>query len=432
MSRPSPVPNLLDVVYAGALALASPVLAWNLARTGKWRSDWRARLGHVDALPDTNGPTVLLHGVSVGEVAAIAPLVDRLADTDSGPGARVVVSSTTLTGIERARSLFAERHPVVHYPIDFSRSVGRFLDRVRPDVVALVELEVWPNLIRACEARGIPVVVVNGRISQSSIPTYRRFRPLLAPSFGRLFGVAVQTERYADRFEEMGVARDRVRVADSLKWEVQLPDGVEEAGVRLRQEMGVDSELPLVVAFSTGPGEEARLLEGRPDGVQLMVVPRKPERFEEVAALAPWIRRTDAPSGASAGELFLLDTMGEAEAAIAAADVVLVGRSWNGLGGSNPIPAARLGRPIVCGPDDQNFTDMVDALRTGGALVVASDPWAAAREILDDPARLNSMAKAGPSVVRSRVGATARNLALVLDALDAATGRGSAAARPPG
>lgn len=422
MSRPRPIPNLLDVVYAGALAVASPFLAWHLTRTGGWPNDWRARLGAVDALPDAVEPTVLVHGVSVGEVVAVAPLVDRLACGDSGTPARVVISSTTGTGIARARRLFGDRHPVVQYPLDFSRAVHRFLDRVRPDVVALAELEVWPNLIRACEVRGIPVVVVNGRLSPTSLPTYRRFRALLAPSFGRLFGAAVQTSAYANRFEEMGVPRSRLRIADSLKWEVPLAAGAEEAGQRLRSEMGVDPGRPLAVAFSTGPGEEARLLEGRPEGVQLMVVPRKPERFEEVAALASWRRRTestDARGGVESG-LFLLNTMGEAEAAIAAADVALVGRSWNGLGGSNPVPAAQLARPIVCGPDHQNFPGVVEALTEGGALLVSADPWAAVQKILDDSKVRAAMSGAGPAVVARRAGATERNLELVLEALDAA------------
>lgn len=438
MKRLIHLPNLWDAAYAGVLALASPILAWRLARTGKWRSDWRGRFGHAAELPPDHRPTILLHGVSVGEVAAAAPLVERLGGpTGRGP-TRVVVSATTNTGIRRAESLYGHHYPVVRYPLDFSRSVSRFLDRIRPDLVALMELEVWPNLTRACERRGIPVVVVNGRLSQESFRGYRRLRPLLAPSFRRLTAVAAQTGAYAERFRALGVPADRVVVTDSLKWEAPLPEGVREAGARLGREMGVDPDRPLVAAVSTGPGEEERLLEGRPDGVQLMVVPRKPERFQEVAGLGDWVRRsegvgglgggggsesgghvpTDAagprrPPPASAPGLFLVDTMGEAEAATALADVVVVGRSFNGMGGSNPVPPARLGKPVVMGPDHANFAEMTSALEEGGALRIADDPWAAVREILADPELTHRMAAAGPATVAAHAGATDRNVEVV-------------------
>jgi 3-deoxy-D-manno-octulosonic-acid transferase len=326
-----------------------------------------------------------------------------------------VVSVTTNTGWERARKLYGDHHQVVRYPLDFRRSVHRFLESVQPDVVGLMELEVWPNFTRLCRDRGIPVVVVNGRLSEESFAGYRRFRPLLAPSFRRLAGAAVQTRAYAERFRAMGVPADRIVVTDSLKWEAGLSADVAERGRRLGAEMGVDPERPLVVAVSTGPGEEAQLLAGRPEGIQLMVVPRKPERFEEVAGLGPWVRRS---GGGSPSDLFLVDTMGEAEAATALGDVVVVGRSFNGMGGSNPVPPAILGRPAVMGPDCQNFSEMVEALEKGGALLVSRDPWKAVMSILDDPGLASAMAMAGPRTVRAHAGAAERNVALIRAQLD--------------
>ena len=431
MSRIPPLPNALDVLYGAGLVVASPVLAWRLGRTGKWRSDWKGRLGRVEALGHDPRPTVLLHGVSVGEVAAAEPLVRRLGGPDGRGPCRVVMSVTTNTGFARATALYGEHHRVVRYPLDFSRAVARFLDRVRPDVVGLLELEVWPNFTRACADRGIPVVVLNGRLSEESFQGYRRLRRALAPSFGRLAGVAAQTEAYAERFEALGVPADRIEVADSMKWEVPLPGGMEDAAQRLGRALGVDPDRPTVVAVSTGPGEEARLLEGRPPGVQLVVVPRKPERFDEVAGLADWVRRSRTrrgeeesdPAGGSTGagsgpvaapELFLVDTMGEAEAATALGDVVVVGRSFNGMGGSNPIPAALMGRPVVMGPDHQNFTEMVETLVEGGAALVAEDPWPAVRDLLDHPERRRAMAEAGPRTVAAHAGATELNVSLVL------------------
>ena len=393
----------------------------------------------MEALGHDPRPTVLLHGVSVGEVAAAEPLVRRLGGPDGRGPCRVVMSVTTDTGFARATALYGEHHRVVRYPLDFSRAVARFLNRVRPDVVGLLELEVWPNFTRACADRGIPVVVLNGRLSDESFRGYRRLRSALAPSFGRLAGVAAQTGIYADRFEALGVPADRIEVADSMKWEVPLPGGLGEVAERLGRALGVDADRPTVVAVSTGPGEEARLLEGRPAGVQLVVVPRKPERFEEVAGLADWVRRSrtregrgrppagpPAPEGSGLElgeiprregqppELFLVDTMGEAEAATALGDVVVVGRSFNGMGGSNPIPAALMGKPVVMGPDHQNFKEMVETLVEGGSALVAEDPWPAVRGLLDDPERRRAMAEAGPRTVAAHAGATDLNVSLVL------------------
>ncbi len=424
MSRPTPLPNLLDAAYAAGLLLTSPVLAFRLLRTGKWRSDWRGRFGHTPPLPADPRPTVLLHGVSVGEVAAAEPLVRALGGPAGRGPCRVVVSTTTETGTRRAEALYGPSYRVVRYPLDFRRSVERFLDRVRPDVVALLELEVWPNFTAACRRRGIPVVVVNGRLSERSFRGYRRLRSILAPSFGRLAAVAAQTREYADRFQSMGVAEDRIVVADSMKWEAPLPPDVREAGRRLGEELGVDPTLPLVVGVSTGPGEEELLLAGRPPEVQLMVVPRKPERFQEVARLAPWVRRsatrpgeapeagTDTGGHGEAG-LFLVDTMGEAEAATSIADVVVVGRSFNGLGGSNPVPPALLGKATVIGPDHANFREMVHALEEGGAVALAEHPWTGVTRILTDESLRRSMEEAGPRTVSSHTGATAKNVEVV-------------------
>lgn len=433
------MPNALDLLYGAGLLVASPVLAYRLMRTGKWRSDWQGRLGHAEALGHDPRPTVLLHGVSVGEVAAAEPLVEGLGGTSGRGPCRVVLSVTTDTGFARATALYGDHHRVVRYPLDFSWAVDRFLDRVRPDVVGLLELEVWPNFTRACQERGIPVVVLNGRLSAESFRGYRRVRRALSPSFGRLAGVSAQTDAYAERFAALGVATDRIEVADSMKWDVPLPEGLASGSEALRRELGLDPSRPTVVAVSTGPDEEALLLAGRPPEVQLVVVPRKPERFEAVASLAPWVRRSrlrggskeTSPVGTSASEstrtagssgLFLVDTMGEAEAATALGDVVVIGRSFNGTGGSNPVPAARMGKPIVLGPDHQNFAEMVEALVEGGAAVVDSEPWTAVRSILDDPDRARAMAEAGPRVVTGRSGATEANLALIRRLLPSAEG----------
>jgi 3-deoxy-D-manno-octulosonic-acid transferase len=364
-------------------------------------------------LPADGSRTVLVHGVSVGEVAAARGLVEALVEAD--PALRVAISSTTNTGFARARALYGERHPVVRFPFDFSWMVGRFLDAVRPDALVLMELEVWPNLLRTCARRGIPVVVVNGRLSASSFRGYRRVRPLVRPMFRRLAAVGAQTEAYARRFVELGVPQERVTVTDTMKWDnVDMRDDVEGSD-ELAAAMRIDRARPVVVAGSTGPGEERMLVDTRPDGAQLLLVPRKPERFDEVARLAPGIvRRTVRPDGgALAGDLFLLDTMGELDKAYALADVAIVGRSFVPMGGSDPIPPVALGKATVIGPHHQNFEDVVHALAEGGALVVTDDPTGAVEELLADPARRAEMAVRGRRVIRERQGASRRSAALV-------------------
>ena len=443
-----------DLFYLMAALLASPVVAARLLATGKRRTDWRGRFGHVGVLdvpssptdgappgpadsvdrsaghaagevsgaPARRRPTVLVHGVSVGEVAAIRQLVGLLAART-----RVVVSSTTDTGVARARVLYSSHHAVVRYPLDLSWMVRRFLDAVRPDVVALAELEVWPNFVTECTRRGIPVCVVNGRLSPSSYRGYRRARAWLRPVFRQLAAVAAQNEGYADRFIDVGVPRDRVRVTDTMKWDTSgrpppgsrptdPADPAPTAAEALATALGLDRTLPLIVAGSTGPGEEKELIATRPPAAQLLLVPRKPERFDAVAALHPAIRRRSrARSGPT--DLFLLDTMGELELAYALADVAIVGRSFAPMGGSDPIPAVAAGCATIIGPHHENFTDVVSALAAGGGITVTDTPMAAATRLLDDPDARRRMARNGQRVIEEHRGASVHTADLVLGLL---------------
>jgi len=408
-----------DLLYAIGALVSSPVLAFGLLRTGKWRTDWRGRFGRAPRLPPDTRPTLLLHGVSVGEINATRALVTRLDQSDGLP-VRVVISATTNTGFDRAKELYGSNHSVVRFPFDFSWMVGRFLDRLHPSVVALMELEVWPNLAQECGRRGIPLVVINGRLSDSSFGTYRWARRWVRPMFRELAAVAAQTEEYARRFRELGTPPEKVTVTDTMKWDtVKLVDEVEGAA-ELANALGIDPARPLVVAGSTGPGEEELLIRTKGDGVQLLLVPRKPERFEEVARLAPeMVRRSERPDGSSppGGEaprdLFLLDTMGELTKAYALADVAVVGRSFVPLGGSDPIEPIALGKPTLIGPRHDNFREVVAALEETGGLTITDDPMPAAQKLLEDPVGAKAMAEAGRSVVRRRQGATDRHAALL-------------------
>ncbi len=413
-----------DVLYGLGALLASPFWIIGLLRTGKWRTDWRGRFGETPPLEPDDRPTLLLHGVSVGEINATRELVARL-EAPGAPPLRPVVSATTNTGFDRAVQLYGDRHPVVRFPFDFSWMVGRFLDAVQPTAVALMELEVWPNLAQECRLRGIPLVVINGRLSGPSFRHYRWVKPWVRPMFRSLAAVGAQTEEYAQRFRALGTPPERVVVTDTMKWDTaKLVDEVEGAEA-LGADLGIDPGRPLVVAGSTGPGEEKILIESKPEGIQLLLVPRKPERFGEVARLASGItRRTERPHGSgspsgcsSANDLFLLDTMGELTKAYALADVAFVGRSLVPMGGSDPIEPIALGTPTLMGPRFENFSEVVAAFREGGGIRITEDPMADASELLADSEGARAMARRGREVIRGRQGATLRNVKLLSDVL---------------
>lgn len=408
---------LLDAIYVIGLVLSSPVWLVRMLRTGKIKTDWAGRFGRTGSIPAPRRPRVLLHGVSVGEVNAIRKLVDTLAAPPLE--AEVFVSATTNTGSERARSLFADRHRVVQYPLDFSFAVSRFLDSVQPDIVVLVELEVWPNFLRSAARRGIQVCVVNGRLTDRSARGYRLIGPLLRASFRHLCFAAVQSESYGRRFRKMGVAADRLIVTGTMKWDTaQIADRVEGAD-ELADAMGIDRSRPLVVAGSTAPGEHELLVESLDDGVQLLCAPRRPEWFDQAAAAMPGcVRRSRGDRGSETGR-FLLDTIGELRQAYALADVVVVGRSFGKLHGSDMMEPIALGAPTVSGPAVEDFQDTVDALLAGDGLVQTNREQLATvlRDLLGDPQRRKALAENGRTVLRQQQGATARNAELIRKAI---------------
>jgi 3-deoxy-D-manno-octulosonic-acid transferase len=411
---------VMDALYLLAALVAAPLWLPRMLRRGTIRTDWRGRFGRVETVVHDHGcsrPAVLVHAVSVGEVNAIRLLVENLAARPHGP--RIIVSSTTDTGVARARSLFAGRHEVVRFPLDASWAVRRFLHAVRPAAVALVELEVWPNFVRECASRDIPLAVVNGRLSGRSAARYQRIAWLIRPSFRRIAFAAVQNETYAQRFRALGVPAERIRVLGTMKWDTaQIADHVDGAEA-LAEALGVDRTRPLVVAGSTAPGEHALLVSAVPEGAQLLCAPRRPEWFEAAAEAMPGCaRRSRGDRGSMAGR-FLLDSIGELRQAYALADVVVVGRTFDPLHGSDMMEPVALGRATIVGPNVGDFQDVCEALvASGGVLQVRPEALAAAIEgLLADPRRRAAMATAGREVIRCRQGASARHADMLMDLL---------------
>jgi 3-deoxy-D-manno-octulosonic-acid transferase len=404
-----------DLIYMLVLILTSPLWILRLVSSGKWRTDWAGRLGSCPVRPASGATrTLLIHAVSVGEVNAIRHLVEQLQAT--GQALRLVISTTTNTGTARAKELYGQDHEVVRYPFDFSWAVGRFLRSIQPDAIALVELEVWPNFVAVARRRSIPVTVINGRLSERSFSRYRLIRPLIQGAFAGLAAASVQDDAYRDRFVAMGTAPDRVSVDGTMKWDTaDLTDSVAGADA-LARAMGIDRDKPLVVCGSTGPGEEQMLAQALADAdVQVMMVPRKPERFDEAAAaLKDPVRRSrwgvDAARPLDETKWFLLDTMGELRAAYSLADVVIVGRSFCPLYGSDMMEPIALGKPTIIGPNTADFADTMFQLLAGDGIVQLPSTETLAAEV----GRLlgadfgQPLADRGRQVIRAQQGSTGR------------------------
>lgn len=405
---------LTDAAYLAAAAVAAPLLVPRMIRRGHLHADWEARLGHGDPLPPPRGPRILLHGVSVGEINACRVLVGLLERHPAAP--EVVVAATTATGLRRACELFADRHAVIQYPLDLGGAVRRMLARVAPDAVGMVELEVWPNLTEQCRRRGIPMAVVNGRLSERSFRGYRRARPLVAPMFRRLDRVAAQTPAYAERFQALGVAADRIEVSGSMKWDAAELGPGSNGAAALAVAMGIDPTRPLVVAGSTAPGEPALISRSLPPGVQLLCAPRRPEWADDAAGAMPGAARRSRGERGSPSGRFLLDTIGELREAYALADLVVVGRSFGTLFGSDMLEPIAMGKAVVVGPSVGDFEEIVAALREGEGLVQCRPE--ALREVLHrllaDPAERQALAARGGEVIRTRQGASHRHAELLV------------------
>ncbi len=423
---------LLDLVYALAVCLGWPYLLYRRLKRGPSGVPLAEYFGRVASRP-VSAHCVWMHAVSLGEINATRTLVAEL--HRRAPGVVVVLSSTTRTGLDRARQLYPKLI-TFRLPLDFSLAVRAALTRIRPSIIVLLELEVWPNLIAVAAASGIPVVIANGRITADK--SVRRFNhPLLRwlarRMFGRLTWVGAQDGTYASRFVELGVPGERVQVTGSLKYDAaEISDRIEGQD-ELAQAMGIDAERPLWVCGSTGPGEEAlildayaHLIEQFPD-LQLAIIPRKPERFDEVAQLIvarghACLRRSSGaptlPAGVSEPRpVFLGDTMGELRKFYALATVVFVGRSLVPMGGSDVMEAAGLAKPILVGPHTGNFAEAVNLLLAEGGCRVLSTGDAlagAVSDLLRHPERRQQMGQAGRAAIMSRRGATAVTVEQIL------------------
>ncbi len=426
-----------------ALVAGAPWWLWRMATTHKYREGLMKRLGRVPrGLASTSAsavdrPLIWLHAVSVGEVLAVTRLVRTL--ESALPGYLLVVSTTTRTGQALARERF-ESNRVFYCPLDLPWAVRAYLNALQPRLFILVETEFWPNLLHGCFRRGIPVAVVNARISNRSWPRYQRLRRLWRPLLSRLSRVLAQSQINAERLLALGCRPDRVSVAGNLKFDVR---SVQEAeATRFLKSMSTD--LRLIVAGSTLEGEESALLDAWPrllavdPQLVLVLAPRHPERFSSVASVLeasglPWCKRSGWPSDPSdaqpvslrPGEIVLLDTIGELASVYSLASVAFVGGSLVPAGGHNPLEPAQFAVPIVMGPHYANFAAITDSLRDHDALRIAAKDELAATlvELLRDRTAAKAMGSRAKGVFDRQSGATDRCVAAIGELLRAGSGR---------
>ena len=350
-----------------------------------------------------------VHAVSVGEARAAAPLVRALHDALADHG--IVLTCTTAAGRETLKQVYGESVQAAYLPYDYPAAVQGFLQHFRPRLGVLMETEVWPNLVAGCAANAVPLVLANARMSEKSARGYRRLRSLSRPAFESLAAVCAQSEADAQRLRALG-ARE-VQITGNLKFDVEPSAAQLEAGMAWRAALG----RPVLLLASTREGEERLLLDALPvwDGrLLVVVVPRHPQRFDEVAQWAD-ARRSRSELPGARHRVYLGDTMGEMAFYYGACDVAVIGGSFMPLGGQNLIEALAAGAPVVVGPSMFNFAEATRlALEAGAALQVADAP-AAIREalrLLGSPDKRSAIRLAGRQLCAAHRGATQRHLAV--------------------
>ena len=462
---------LLNVVYLAIIATCSPLIVWHSFRTGKYREGYREKLLGLVPRRDGDATCIWIHAVSVGEVNLIAVLLREL--RAAHPDWQFVVSTTSRTGFELARKKYADL-TVFYCPLDFSWAVRTAIRRIRPTILVLAELELWPNLIAIAKQSGARVAIINGRLSDHSFPGYRRIRWFVSRVLQQIDLVAAQNGETANRFRALGAPHRQVHVTGSLKYDGAQTDRNNPRTATLRQLAGIEADDIVFLAGSTQEPEEQfainifRRLAPQQPRLRLIIVPRHPERFDAVAKLLiasnlPWRRRTElasqppAPPGVSAqlekrqagslkvpgsspisstkvdahsasnppaepgadARILLVDTIGELSAWWGAAQIAFVGGSFGPRGGQNMIEPAAYGAAVSFGPNTRNFRDITAALLAADAAVVVhieQELESFVRRCLEESDYVNAIGARARQFVLSQIGATRRTTAL-LDSL---------------
>ncbi len=424
----------LNITYAALLTLLSPVILWRSLRYGRYRRGWREKL--LGQLPQSSADktVVWFHSITVRKVVQLSKVVNafryRIGDSHN-----IVITTSTDTGFELASTRF-EDCTVTWFPLDFSWAVSSAVQRVRPELVVLFELELWPNFLNACDAANVKTALINARMSDKSFAGYSRVQRLIRPLFQQFVVVAAQTQQYADRLQSLGTKAEVTTVTGSIKFDGVLTDRNNPATQELRKVFGIaDSELVFIAGSTQAPEEQMAIdawmsLRETVPNLRLILVPRHRERFDEVADLVKDVGLTlcrrsqveDRPIVAPAA-VCLLDTIGELSACWGLADIAFVGGSFGPRGGQNMLEPAAFGAAVMFGPNTSNFRDITSRLlEINGAVRIHSDAEMAsqlASLVTDEPRRIQ-LGQAAQRLVLQQAGALDRTIELLVQQLSVA------------
>lgn len=427
--------TLYNLLINVAVVLLAPFYMIKLWRRGNWLRGFRQRFGRYDAKVKqsiTNRHVMWIHAVSVGEVNLVVRLIDELGIRL--PNLKVVVSTTTTTGMAEIRRRLPAHVQKIYYPIDRRKWVQRALGTIHPEAIVLVEAEIWPNYLWRAQEMGVPTFLVNARISDSSFRGYQRFGKIFRGLLQRIDRVCCPSESDAQRLRELGCRQEALHVVGNMKFDTAAPEGNRKLNVRaLLRQIGVPSDALIIVAGSTHDGEEALLakaflgLKSRFDNLFLIVVPRHHERGREAGRAIKskgisviyrrGIRdRETQPKGRY--QCLLVNTTGELRFFYEVADVVFVGKSLTAKGGQNPIEPAALGKAIVVGPHMQNFRAIIpEFLKVDGIRQVKSarEVESAMADLLAHEDQRNEMGQRARAVVERNYGAIKRTVDVIAE-----------------
>lgn len=408
------------IIYL-TLPIAFARLWWRGKKTPAYRKRWAERLGFVKPIPPHG---LFIHAVSLGETIAATELIQTI--QKRRPDLPITITNMTPSGSAQVQKIFGDQVTNVFLPYDTPGAVKRFLNRVKPIAVMIIETELWPNLLRACKQRNIPILLANARLSERSANGYRRLGALTQQMMENLTLVAAQNKTDGARFIQLGLAADKLIITGSIKFDITLPQSLIEQGHSLRQQLG-GTKRPVWIAASTHIGEEQIILEAfkiirktLPD-CALILVPRHSDRFASVANLCEKAgfqisRHSEKNSASITTDIYLGDTFGEMFLFYAAADIAFVGGSFVPVGGHNVIEPAALALPIITGPHLHNFSLISQTLETAGALKQVQTAEQLAEEALllwQNPKLRHDRGQAANSVVAENQGALKKHVEIL-------------------